>query len=384
MRLNKNKILFIVSDFFPVLAGISNATTSLAQALSRNGYKVFVIATQRQKEHLSFQRLNKNLLVYRPVYCPKNSKTKFFRKIIFLLKSILLSIKIKPDCVISQEPDSSGVASGLIAKLLKIPGISFTHADPNLIGEGLFQKLLIKITYLLNNLLVVTNTDFKKRVAKIARNKKIIVVPNIKERESIINKNRKGVKKSLGLSLNNHHFICLGRLVKTNNIEVKGISFAIKAFKKLPRSCILHIVGEGPLKQEMIKLVKQNKIEGKVFFHKPLTRKKLIKLFYSADAFLLPSLSEGLSMSFVEACSVKTPTISTPTSGVKDYLINGENGFYVKFKNASDIAQKIIKICQMKPDKYQQLRENAYQIFEKNFLPEIVIKKFNHLLKCLR
>lgn len=89
----------------------------------------------------------------------------------------------------------------------------------------------------------------------------------------------------------------VGRLVKQKNQQFLISVFA--DYKKINPDSVLMILGEGPLKEILLKQIQELNLENSVFFvgsHKHPER------FYSAfDVFMLPSLYEGLGMVLIEA-----------------------------------------------------------------------------------
>lgn len=89
----------------------------------------------------------------------------------------------------------------------------------------------------------------------------------------------------------------VGRFCQQKN-HIFLINIFLNILKKNPES-ILILIGEGPLQEEIISLVKENNIERNVIF---LGNQKHVEIYYNAmDVFVLPSLYEGLPLVGVEA-----------------------------------------------------------------------------------
>lgn len=61
-----------------------------------------------------------------------------------------------------------------------------------------------------------------------------------------------------------------------------------------------------------------------------VTRDVITRVFQESDAFVLPSLAEGLALVILEALATGTPVICTENSGGNDAIINYENGIVCK------------------------------------------------------
>jgi glycosyltransferase involved in cell wall biosynthesis len=68
------------------------------------------------------------------------------------------------------------------------------------------------------------------------------------------------------------------------------------------------------------------------------------KLLASANAFVLPSHTEGLPMSLLEAMAWQLPPICTPVGSIPEYVIDGANGILVPPTDISKLAQAIEKL----------------------------------------
>lgn len=102
--------------------------------------------------------------------------------------------------------------------------------------------------------------------------------------------------------------VAAGRLV-----EQKGHMLLLDLMPRLPADAHLTILGEGPLRPALTERIAALGLSGRValpgFESAPWPR------YAGADAFLLPSLWEGLPNAALEALAVGTPVIATPEAG---------------------------------------------------------------------
>ena len=120
---------------------------------------------------------------------------------------------------------------------------------------------------------------------------------------------RKQKRKELGLSEKVMVFGHVGRFEKQkNHKQLIGIFAEIN--KKMPNTKLL-LIGEGKYKKDSEELVNTLGLNGSVVFLG--LRKDVDQLMQAMDAFLLPSLYEGLPMVGVEAQLAKLPCILSDT-----------------------------------------------------------------------
>ncbi len=103
------------------------------------------------------------------------------------------------------------------------------------------------------------------------------------------------------------------------------------------KNCYLMLIGEGELSEQIENLVSEYNLKDKVIFAGVHSN---MQDYYSAmDAFLLPSLYEGLPLTAVEAQASGLPTLlsDTITTEVK---IN-DNVYYLNNNSAKDWCEKI-------------------------------------------
>lgn len=141
-----------------------------------------------------------------------------------------------------------------------------------------------------------------------------------------------------------------GRLVKE-----KGILNLIDAFNHLNiNNCYLFIAGDGPLFDKVESLSSDKIILlGKIKFD------SIIALLSQTDIFCLPSESEGLSTSVLEAVATKCFVITTSHGGSKE-LVAGDNYGIIMDGNSVEEIEAALKKCIANPGYRNELINNSY------------------------
>jgi glycosyltransferase involved in cell wall biosynthesis len=82
-------------------------------------------------------------------------------------------------------------------------------------------------------------------------------------------------------------------------------------------------------------------------------------LLRAADIFVLPSTSEGLPLSVLEAQATKVPVLAAPTAGIPEVITDGETGFLIPAADAVGYAQCIESLLH-RPEVSHRVIEQAY------------------------
>lgn len=71
--------------------------------------------------------------------------------------------------------------------------------------------------------------------------------------------------------------------------------------------------------------------------------------FFSSDIFILPSHSEDLPITILEAMACGLPVITTPVGSIPEVIKNGINGYLVAPRSPSNLAEKMVLLAE-RPD----------------------------------
>lgn len=123
----------------------------------------------------------------------------------------------------------------------------------------------------------------------------------------------------------------------------KGIMNLLKAFKNV--NGILYIAGDGPEKEEVIKYIKENKMDKKVKLLGFLNKQEVINYVKNSRFVVLPSIcNENCPYSIIEALTLGKPVIASKVGGVPELVKAEENGLVYKYDDIEDLTNKLNRL----------------------------------------
>jgi len=166
-------------------------------------------------------------------------------------------------------------------------------------------------------------------------------------------------------------------------IEIeKGIFIAIDTFKILKQKypeIKFKIAGTGSALAKSQKYVTDNKILD-VEFTGNLSGDDLIDAFKSGDLYILPSYTEGMPTSVLEAMAFGLPVITRPVGGLSDILKNDLMGYTTKSLNPESFARRI-ELLINSPEECLKMSQFNYQYAKDHFMASEVAKYIERTIK---
>ena len=222
--------------------------------------------------------------------------------------------------------------------------------DINSRKEKLF-KLAAKHSHYL-----VSVCDAAKKVlvenSKI-NSKKCVVVHNGIQLQKFINP---PVCKKNNVAINDIVIGSVGRLnwAKDYFTLLDAFEILVSDFDNLK----LVIVGGGELEKDLKDYTKDLNLQEKVLFKGDMSNvEKILKEF---DIYAMSSVTEGYSISLLEACAVGLPIVATDVGGNSEIVRNCFNGFIVPAKDKKRLSEKI-KALISDPDLREKYSVNSYK-----------------------
>lgn len=112
----------------------------------------------------------------------------------------------------------------------------------------------------------------------------------------------------------------------------KGIKEIIRALKRAKDAGVtnLHVDVVGGFHAEPVReLIRQNQVEDMITLLGFVDDQKKFAFFAASDAYMLPSYYEGFPHTILEAMAFGLPVIASDIGGVRDAIVDGQNGFIV-------------------------------------------------------
>jgi len=376
-------IVFIVYDFYPVSSGIANAVMGYSKVFVNNGYSVTVISsmlsiltnTMVTEKKVPLNEEKDNIHIVRIPY-PKFGICKEFFYIVRAIKQIQ-KVCPKPDLVFGMGLVTYAAISGIAGKLFKIRSMTASCGSDVDQCFSIHDRLIRWIGLKLNTIVCAANSSHKEKMVKISKRKDISHIPMPIPEEPFA-ESKEEIKERVGFEKHLFHIITAGRLVESRHGHIKGINYLLESLLYLPQ-CKLHIIGHGPLLSEYKNFVNKNNILSRVDFKEFLPRRQYVEYLYAGDAFILPSLHEGLPLCMIEAMYYKTPLIVTPVGGMKDYIINRKTGLFVEERNPQSIKKAVQELIGHK-EEGRKMADNAYDTYQTCFSEQAILDRFNEFL----
>lgn len=156
------------------------------------------------------------------------------------------------------------------------------------------------------------------------------------------------LRESLGLT-GKRVIVSVGRLVHR-----KGQDYLIEAMSaivhEIPQAHLV-LVGEGPYREHLVKLVQKHSLDGYVTFIGRIQYAELPMYICLGDVFAMPSRSrfrglevEGLGIVYLEASACGLPVIAGASGGAPDAVIEGVTGVVVDGQDSAAIAVAAINL----------------------------------------
>lgn len=135
-------------------------------------------------------------------------------------------------------------------------------------------------------------------------------------------------------------------VVFVRNLEsVYGVSYMLDAFKEFAKDkddVLLLMVSFGSLRNEVVRFIAENNLESKIQLIGKIPNTELPAILGSSDVYISTSLSDGTSLSLLEALACGLGIIVSDVPAIKEW-ISDENGIVVLRKTTIQIVKALEK-----------------------------------------
>lgn len=231
------------------------------------------------------------------------------------------------------------------------------------------------LSYFTNNIITVSQALEKEATQMLGIDKrKVRVIHNGILPPQIYGKGQE-IRNKWGINKDEKLVGTVARLIPS-----KGIDTLIEA-APLVMSHYPHIkfmvVGDGPQESFLKERAKELNCGQYIIF---TGYTEYIWYYYEAfDIFVLPSLSEGLGISVLEAMAMGKAVIASRIGGIKEIIKHDWNGYLVKPGDSRELADAIIYYLE-NPYKAKEYANRAKEEVSKNFDIENMIRRTSKII----
>ena len=171
--------------------------------------------------------------------------------------------------------------------------------------------------------------------------------------------------------------LCLGTVARLD--PIKNHPMMLRAFKQVINQGIdakLIIVGDGEMRAEIERVIEELELSEHVILagYQPKPQNYLALM----DIYLLSSLSEGTSMTLLEAMSIGKPCVVTDAGGNPEIIKHNGNGLVTDNDNAGEFSDAII-ILANDQILVNNMSNKSRQLFGGKFSADIMAQHFQRL-----
>lgn len=353
-----------------------NFRVNLINRLADRGYKVHLIAPTDKylielekngfnTHHINIDNKGQNVI--------KDLKTVFqYTRILREINpDIIFGFTIKPI-----------IYCGFAAAFLKIPIINtVTGLGTAFIAGGFLQHIAI-ILYKLSQ----RNTDtivFQNRSDKefFLRKRIGIGVPATIIPGSGVDVTRFNVRPLK--TKDKKKFLFIGRFLTDKGVR-EFINAANIIHSNKFKDVEFQLVGEVTQKNRTSINVSELQEWGKLSFVQIFDwRTDVRPLIEDACCIVLPSYREGLPRTLIEAGAMGRPVIATAVAGCKDVVVDGVTGLLCQPKSSEDLAEKIKIFLNYNSSELEVMCVKARRRVEEEFSQDIILAKYEEILRNL-
>lgn len=269
---------------------------------------------------------------YRPQWLSK------LRKIIFLKR---LLNRIQPDVVHTGFLQSHGFIGAFIRDfpVLSVPMGSDVLILPD---KSFYNKLIAKFVLKKADMITCDCEVVKNKIIELTGydSEKIIVIPRGAEL-NIFYPRDSSVRRKLGWE--NYKVLIMNRKFS----PIYGIEYFINALprivEKLPDVRVI-LAGSGPLEEEIKQRIVNFKLNNFVHFAGFVDANTIAEYLNAADIYVSTSLSDGTSVSLLEAMACRLPVVVSDVPANLEWIEDGVNGFIVPRRDSRVLANKLIEL----------------------------------------
>ncbi len=242
------------------------------------------------------------------------------------------------------------------------------HTDGDDLSTAVWQKKKRILTN--ENIYFVACSRWLESEAKasaLLRDQKISSIPNPIDTHIYKKGSKQEARQRLGLPLDKKLILFASQRVTNHN---KGMNYLIEACSQLSGYEVVILGGhaEEVVEQLSLKAWPLGYVNDET---------RIVDVYNAADVFVLPSLSENLPNTIMEAMACGVPCVGFKVGGIPEEIDHQKNGYVAQYRDAEDLARGIRWV--LEEADYEELSRLAIQKVLRNYSQQTVALHYAEL-----
>ncbi len=353
--------------YYPQINGVVTSTRMLEKELNKLGHKVYIFTTSNPNvKSPAFRTFRLPSMPF--VFLPSH------RLAVLYSPKILLAIKrLNLDIIHTQTEFPLGILGKAVSKMYGIPLVHTYHtmyedyvhyiANGHLITPKM-AKEFSKIFCNSSKVVIVPTEKVEFFLREYGVSKPIEIIPTGIDFEPFKKSNYEPreisrLKSQLGIEPADKVIVSIGRIAKEKSIDVV-VNQIPKLIEKIPNAKFV-IVGGGPLKNTLEKLVAELNIEKNVIFAGEQPWSTIGKFYQLGDLFISASVTETQGLTFAEAMAAQIPVVAKKDKSLEGLIKDKVTGYF--FEKNEDLADLLYHVLSHQ-EEAEQIAQNALSSIE--------------------
>ena len=206
--------------------------------------------------------------------------------------------------------------------------------------------------------------ESEAKASALLKGHKVTSIPNPIDTHIYNRCNKQEARQRLGLPTDKRLILFVSQRVTNRN---KGMDYLVEACRQLdvPNAGLVILGGHAEDITTQLPTFPLGYVNDE---------HRIIDVYNAADVFVLPSLSENLPNTIMEAMACGVPCVAFRVGGIPEEIDHRQNGYVAEYRNAEDLARGIRWI--LTEADYDELSKDAVHKVAQNYSQQSVALKY--------
>jgi glycosyltransferase involved in cell wall biosynthesis len=372
--MGSEKVVMIISQFYPLLGGAEVQAQRLASALRAGGVDIFVL-TRRVKNLPSYEIID-GIPVYRSI---RTVDMPLLFGLLYMASVAVFLYRKRNDytiihCNILQELQTFvSIIFKLLFKKIVVAKMSSSGltSDIKLMKQSIVGRVTLRLLSKADRIVSLCSEATSELLSAGIPGDRLQQISNGVDTSIFTMTTKRDHKKQKLITF-------IGRLD-----AYKGVDCLLEAFSRViagGADVRLKLIGNGPDEAKLKRRAAVLHIQEKIVFRG--RQENVADELSGTDVFVLPSLSEGMSNVLLEAMSCGLPVVATGVGGALDMIRHGINGILVPPGDPAALSDALIELLGNE-SLALSLGKEARKTVEKRYMLAYTAERYQQLYKEL-